>query len=266
MKETYKALIIGDVVGHTGRGALEKALPELQWEHNVDFTVVNGENTSGGRGLNRQGMAFYRELGVDAVTLGNHIFGNRDILTLLAREERLVRPANLPPNTLGRPYQILPCGDLQIAVVNLLGRVYMNMPALDCPFQRAEALLKEIREQTPVILVDFHAEATSEKLALARYLDGRVTALWGTHTHIQTNDAQLLPRGTAYLTDVGMTGAVDSILGVEADEVIKRFISGQPTPFRVADGEAVLCGALLEFTAAGKAVKIETIQKRVRPV
>lgn len=265
MEKTYKALIVGDVVGHTGRDALAKALPELQWELDVDFTVVNGENTTGGRGLNRQGMAFYHDLGVDAVTLGNHLFGNRDILTLLAHEERLVRPANLPPNTLGRPYQLIPCGDLQIAVVNLLGRVYMNMPALDCPFQRAEALLKEISGQTPIILVDFHAEATSEKLALARFLDGRVTALWGTHTHIQTNDPQLLPRGTAYLTDVGMTGAVDSILGVQADEVINRFVTGRPTPFSVADGEAILCAALLEFTADGKARKIATVQRRVRP-
>lgn len=262
--KTYKALLIGDVVGRCGRQTLEKALPELQWELDVDFTVVNGENTTGGRGLNRQGMAFYKDIGVDAVTLGNHIFGNRDILTLLAHEDRLVRPANLPSNTLGKMYRLVPCGDVQVAVINLLGRVCMNMPALDCPFQRADALLKEIQEQTPIILVDFHAEATSEKIALARYLDGRVTAVWGTHTHVQTNDAQLLPRGTAYITDLGMTGAVDSILGVEADEVINRYLTGRPTPFNVAEGEAMLCGALLEFAADGKAIKIEAVQRRVR--
>lgn len=263
-EKTYKALIIGDVVGRCGRNALEKALPELQWELGADFTVVNGENTTGGRGLNRQGMAFYRDMGVDAVTLGNHLFGNRDILTLLKRDDKLVRPANLPSNTLGPLYRIFPCGDVQVAVINLLGRVYMGMPALDCPFQRADELLREIREQTPIILVDFHAEATSEKLALARFLDGRVTALWGTHTHIQTADARILPRGTAYITDVGMTGAVDSILGVEADTVVQRYLTGQPTPFTVADGEAEVCGALLEFAADGRAVSIEAVRRLVR--
>lgn len=263
-KQTYKALIIGDVVGRCGRNALEKALPELQWELGVDFTVVNGENTTGGRGLNRQGMAFYRDMGVDAVTLGNHIFGNRDILTLLKREDRLVRPANLPANTLGPLYRILPCGDVKVAVINLLGRVYMGMPALDCPFRQADALLAEIREQTPIILVDFHAEATSEKLALARHLDGRVTALWGTHTHVQTADARILPRGTAYITDVGMTGALDSILGVEAETVVQRYLTGQPAPFSVADGEAEVCGALIEFTADGKAVGIQSVRRLVR--
>ena len=265
MKKTYKALLVGDVVGRCGRSALAKALPQLQWEYDVDLTVINGENTTGGRGLSRQDMAFYRGLGIDAVTLGNHIFGHRDILTLLPKEDRLVRPANLPPNTLGQPYQIISCGGLRVAVINLLGRVYMNMPALDCPFRRAEELLQELLPQTPVILVDFHAEATSEKLALAHFLDGRVTAVWGTHTHIQTNDAQLLPRGTAYLTDVGMTGAADSILGVEKDAVISRFLSGKPSPFRPAEGEAVLSAALLEFSAEGKAIKIEPLQRRVRP-
>lgn len=262
--KTYKALIIGDVVGRCGRNALEKALPELQWELGADFTVVNGENTTGGRGLNRQGMAFYRDMGVDAVTLGNHLFGNRDILTLLKREERLVRPANLPANTLGPLYRILPCGDVKVAVINLLGRVYMGMPALDCPFRRAEELLAEIGEQTPIIFVDFHAEATSEKLALARFLDGRVTAVWGTHTHIQTADARVLPRGTAYITDVGMCGAVDSILGVESESVVQRYLTGQPTPFAVADGEAEVCGAVVEFTAEGRAVKMEAVRRLVR--
>lgn len=260
---TYKALIVGDVVGRCGRNAIERALPELQWELGVDFTVVNGENTCGGRGLNRQSMQFYRDMGVDAVTLGNHLFGNRDILTLLKREDRLVRPANLPANTLGKLYQIIPCGEVQIAVINLLGRVYMGMPALDCPFKCADALIKEIREQTPIIFVDFHAEATSEKLALARFLDGRVTAVWGTHTHIQTSDARLLPRGTAYITDLGMTGAVDSVLGMEANGVIDRYLTGCPTPFTVAEGEAELCGALLEFADDGRAVKIEAVRRRV---
>ena len=151
-----------------------------------------------------------------------------------AKEAGLCRPANLPPGTPGCGWRLFDCGGLQIAVVNLLGRVYMNMPALDCPFRTVQALLAEIRQHTPVILVDFHAEATSEKLALANFLDGRVTAVWGTHTHVQTNDARLLPRGTAYLTDVGMTGARDSILGVETEGVVERYLTGRPQPFLVA--------------------------------
>ena len=184
MKETYKALIIGDVVGECGRQALEKTLAELQWELDVDFTVVNGENISGGKGLSRRGYNFLCRLGVDAITLGNHIWGHRDITQLLAQAPNLCRPANLPPGTAGCGWRLLPCGDVQIAVVNLLGRVYMNMPALDCPFHTVQALLAEIQAQTPIILVDFHAETTSEKLALANFLDGRVTAVWGTHTHV----------------------------------------------------------------------------------
>ena len=265
MEKTYKALIVGDVVGRCGREAFEKALPDLQWEFDVDFTVVNGENTTNGKGLSRQGFAFYRDLGVDAITLGNHIWGNRDIFSLLEKEEKICRPANLPEGTPGEAYRIFKCGDVKIAVINLLGRVYMNMPALDCPFRRVEELLKEIKQQTPIVLVDFHAETTSEKLALGRFLDGRVTAVWGTHTHVQTNDAKLLPRGTAYISDVGMTGPLDSILGVEAETVVERYLNGKPTPFRVAEGEAELNAALLEFTAEGKAKKIEVIKRLVRP-
>ena len=263
-ERTYKALIVGDVVGKCGRDAFEKALPELQWQLDVDFTLVNGENTSNGRGLNRRDFDFYRDLGADAVTLGNHLYGNREISSLLDKEERLERHANLPPATPGSPYRIVPCGDLKIAVLNLLGRVYMNMPALDCPFRRAEELLHEIHAITSIILVDFHAEATSEKLALARFLDGRVTAVFGTHTHVQTSDARILPRGTAYLSDVGMTGAYDSILGVESEQVINRFLTGRTEPFKVAVGEAEFDALLLEFDAAGKALHAETIRKMVR--
>lgn len=263
MKEIYKALVIGDVVGDTGRQALEKSLADLQWELGVDFTVVNGENISGGRGLSRRGYNLLCRLGVDAVTLGNHLWGHRDIDQLLAQAANLCRPANLPPNAPGRGWQLLPCGDLRIAVVNLLGRVYMNMPALDCPFQTMRSLLAEIRAQTPIILVDFHAETTSEKLAMANFLDGQVTAVWGTHTHVQTNDARLLPRGTAYLSDAGMTGARDSILGVETEGVVKRYLTGRPAPFAVAHGPAQLNGLLLEFRPDGRAVAIQTVNREV---
>ena len=265
MEKTCKALIIGDVVGRCGRQALERTLADLQCEHQVDFTVVNGENISGGKGISRRGYAFLHQLGVDAVTLGNHIWGHREVVGLLEQEAGLCRPANLPPGTPGCGWRLFDCGGLQIAVVNLLGRVYMNMPALDCPFRTVQALLAEIRQHTPVILVDFHAEATSEKLALANFLDGRVTAVWGTHTHVQTNDARLLPRGTAYLTDVGMTGARDSILGVETEGVVERYLTGRPQPFLVAQGgEAQLNGLLLEFDADGRAKRLETVQRLVQ--
>lgn len=264
--KTFRALAVGDVVGRCGREALERGLAELQWQQDVDFTVVNGENICNGKGINRRSFAFLRELGVDAVTLGNHIWGNREIDLLLGQEERLVRPANLPKVTAGRGWQLVPLGKsgLRVAVLNLLGRVYMNMPALDCPFAAAEAALAELRELTPIVLVDFHAETTSEKLALANFLDGRVTALWGTHTHIQTNDARLLPRGTAYISDIGMTGALDSILGVECQGVIQRYLTGRPMPFAVADsGPALLCGAVIEFGEDGRALGIRPVQKEL---
>lgn len=263
MKETYKALVIGDVVGDCGRRALEQGLADLQWDLGVDFTVVNGENISGGKGLSRRSYNLLCQLGVDAVTLGNHIWGHKDINQLLGQAEKLCRPANLPPSTPGRGWQLLPCGEVQIAVVNLLGRVYMNMPALDCPFRTMQELLPEIQQQTPIILVDFHAETTSEKLALANFLDGRVTAVWGTHTHVQTNDARLLPRGTAYLSDAGMTGARDSVLGVETEGVVARYLSGRPTPFAVAKGVAQINGLLLEFAANGKARAIQTVRREL---
>ena len=264
MSKTYRMLFLGDVVGRCGRSAVEKKLAELQWDYNADLTVLNGENTCHGRGLNRRYFRFYKELGVDVVTLGNHMWDNGDILPLLKTEDTLCRPANLPPGLPGSDYVIVPCGDIRVAVVNLLGRVNMNMPALDCPFRTMQRLLPGIMEQTPVILVDFHAETTSEKLALGNFLDGRVTAVWGTHTHVQTNDARLLPRGTAYLTDAGMTGPLDSVLGMDTATVVRRYVTGQPASMHPAEGEAQINGLMVEFTAAGKAVKIETINRTVR--
>lgn len=264
MSKTYRMLFLGDVVGRCGRNAVEKALAELQWEYNIDLTVLNGENTCHGRGLNKRYFRFYRELGVDVVTLGNHMWDNGDILPLLESEGALCRPANLPPGLPGSSYVIAACGDIKVAVVNLLGRVNMNMPALDCPFRTMQQLLPEILAITPVVLVDFHAETTSEKLALGNFLDGRVTAVWGTHTHVQTNDARLLPRGTAYLTDAGMTGPLDSILGMDTATVVRRYVTGQPVSMHPAEGEAQINGLVVEFTADGKATKIETVNRLVR--
>ena len=259
-ERTYKALIVGDVVGKCGRDAFEKALPELQWQLDVDFTLVNGENTSNGRGLNRRDFDFYRDLGADAVTLGNHLYGNREISSLLDKEERLARPANLPPATPGSPYRIVPCGDLKIAVLNLLGRVYMNMPALDCPFRRAEELLHEIHAITSIILVDFHAEATSEKLAMGYMLDGRISALWGTHTHVPTADVQVLPKGTGYVTDLGMTGPRDSVLGVQPHQSIAKFRGDLTSRYQWAKGPTKLEGVLFTIdTQTGLAKSAERV-------
>lgn len=262
--KTYRMLFLGDIMGRCGRNAVEKKLADLQWEHNVDITILNGENTCHGRGLNRRYFRFYKELGVDVVTLGNHMWDNGDIMPLMQNEDTLCRPANLPPGMPGRDYVVVPCGDIKVAVVNLIGRVNMNVPAVDCPFQTMQRLLPEIQAITPVIMVDFHAETTSEKLALGNFLDGRVTAFWGTHTHVQTNDARLLPRGTAYLTDAGMTGPLDSILGMDTATVVRRYITGQPVSMHPAEGTAQINGLVVEFAADGRAQNIKLINETIR--
>lgn len=237
-------LVIADIVGRPGRRAIKGLLPLIQKEKKLDFIIANAENAAGGRGLNRRVMDELLSCGIDVLTMGNHVWDNKDIFNLIDDEFRLVRPINYPPYCPGQGYHIYTGGiNKKITVINAMGRVFL--PPLDCPFRTVEQVLQEIAEQSDIIIVDFHAEATSEKLAMAYYLDGRVTAVLGTHTHIQTADERILSGGTAYITDMGMTGPVDSILGMDKEMVIKKILYQRPVRLEVAGGPAQLQGVLL---------------------
>ena len=230
-----RILMIGDIFGRPGRLAVKESLKGIKSELNVDFIIANGENAAGGNGITREIALELLKSGVDVLTMGNHVWDKKEIYTFMQNEHRILRPANYPPGAPGVGARVFLTGSgTKVGVINLSGRVFLAN--LDCPFRAADKLVEEIRRETPVILVDFHAEATSEKIALGKYLDGRVSAVVGTHTHVQTADETILPEGTAYITDLGMTGPRDGIIGVKQELVIEKFISQQPVRFEVADG------------------------------
>jgi metallophosphoesterase (TIGR00282 family) len=236
-------LMVGDVYGEPGRAALQQLLPGLKEAHRIDLTVVNVENAAGGFGVTPQLCRGFLELGVDVMTSGNHIWDRKEIVGYIAKEPLLLRPANFPAGTPGAGAVTVKVGPHRVAVVNLMGRVFMS--PLDCPFQKADQLVAELRRETPVILVDMHAEATSETMAMGWYLDGRVSAVVGTHRHVQTADERILPRGTAYITDVGMTGPVNSVIGVDTELILQRFLTQMPVRFEPARGPAALHGVVI---------------------
>ncbi len=256
-------LHIGDVVGRPGRNALVHLLPALIAEHDPALVIVNGENIAGGTGITAATAEELFAAGADCVTTGNHIWAQKGTGELLDRDSRVLRPANYPPGAPGGGAVVLPVrrGDLRVGVICLLGRVFMR--ELDCPFRGADAILSWMRDETPAIIVDFHAEATSEKEAMGRYLDGRVSAVLGTHTHVQTADERVLPKGTAFICDVGMTGPYDSVLGRRTDRVIQATITQMPHSFDVAKGDVRISGAQVTFDpATGLASAIERVQVR----
>ena len=218
-----KILLVGDVIGRPGRQAFSRYTRQLKKEHGIDMVIVNGENSAGGKGVSETSLGELYGGGADVVTTGNHIWDNREVFNIIDREPYLVRPANYPEGAPGKGWCLYPFKAKNIAVVNMSGRSFM--PDMDCPFQKIEDILAEIGEQADIIILDFHAETTSEKMAMGFYLDGRVQIVVGTHTHIQTSDERILPNGTAYITDLGMTGPWNSILGVDKDIIIKRFTS-----------------------------------------
>ncbi len=239
-------LVLGDVVGKPGRRAIRDALASIQKAHNIEFTIVNAENAAGGRGLTRNVMGELLTSNIDVLTMGNHVWDNKDIFNFVDDEHRLIRPANYPAPCPGKGFHVYTAGfNVKVAVINLSGRVYL--PPLDCPFRKLDEILIELENETDLIIVDFHAEATSEKIAMGYYADGRVTALLGTHTHVQTADETILPQGTAYITDLGMTGPVDSVLGMKKEAVIERFLTQRPARFEVATGLAQIQGVILEI-------------------
>ncbi|MCH8987208.1 MAG: TIGR00282 family metallophosphoesterase [Chloroflexi bacterium] len=254
-----RILMIGDVIGKPGREAVRAVLPGLKREKSIDFVICNGENTAGGFGITADTASELLESGVDVLTSGNHIWDKKEIIPFLDEGLPLIRPANYP-DAPGRGY--LHHGG--VTVVNLMGRVFMT--SLDCPFRTADALLKQWQEEgeSKVIIVDFHAEATSEKQALGWYLDGRVSGVLGTHTHVGTVDARILPKGTAYLTDVGMTGPLDSVIGSDKDAVLERFLTSLPHRLPVATGPCVLNAVLVDVDEeTGKALSIERVDRTV---
>jgi 2',3'-cyclic-nucleotide 2'-phosphodiesterase len=255
-----RILFIADVVGAPGRGALADRLGGLRSELGVDACVVNGENLADGIGITPRLADQVLGLGADAITLGNHAFRRSEIGPYLENSDRVVRPANTSRNTPGRGVVVVPTGNGgRLGVINVLGSLFLH-PATSM-FEVIDELVEQVRRETPIVLVDVHAEATSEKAAMARWLDGRVTVVVGTHTHVQTSDATVLPKGTAFITDAGMTGPHDSVIGVEADLAIRRMRTGLPVRFETAQGGVRIEGALVECDAAtGRASSIEAVR------
>lgn len=249
-----RILMVGDVIGKPGRKAMAALLPDVREEHRIDLVIANGENAAGGIGLTPATAEEFFQCGVDVITSGNHIWHHKEIIPYIEEEPRILRPLNMPPGIPGRGYLI----DQQAMVVNLLGRVFMGH--FDCPFRAMDSLLEELDSRPPVILVDFHGEATAEKVALGWYLDGRVSAVVGTHTHIGTIDARVLPRGTAFVTDIGMVGPVDSVIGDDIDSVVQRFLTLMPHRLTVGKGNSIFNSVLVEVEDdSGKALSISRL-------
>lgn len=254
-------LMVGDIVGNNGIKVVKELLPSLIEEYDVDFVIANGENAAGGNGITYDIVDELFSFNIQVITMGNHVWDKKEIINFIDSEPRLIRPANYPPGTPGKGYIIYELTeDIQIAVINLAGIVFLQ--SLQSPFLMVDNLIKEIKDITPLIIVDFHGEATSEKVAMGYYLDGKVTGVLGTHTHVQTADERILPKGTAYITDVGMTGPRDSILGVKKELVIKKFLSQMPVRFEVANGIGQFNGVVLTIDPfSGKATNITRIQE-----
>lgn len=255
-----KILMIGDIVGSPGRKIFKREVPRIKREMGVSAVIANAENCAAGSGITAALAKELFEAGADAITLGDHTWGQKEFAGQIDSVDRLVRPVNFPSECPGKGWRIITMPTFRFAVINALGRVFMT-PS-DCPFKAIDRALQEIPKDIPVF-VDFHAEATSEKITMGYYLDGRVTAVAGTHTHVQTSDSIVLPKGTAYITDLGMSGPYVSSIGRDLKPVTKKFISGMPARFEVANGPSVLEGAIIEFDpATKKALSIEALRVR----
>ncbi|NWF71792.1 MAG: TIGR00282 family metallophosphoesterase [Nitrospirae bacterium] len=255
-----KVLFIGDIFGEPGRRALARAVPRLVAQRQIDIVIGNGENAAGGFGITPELAEELFDLGLAVITTGNHAWDKKEILDYFPREPRLLRPANYPDGVPGYGSVVVESASgEQLGVLQLMGRAYM--PTLDCPFQVAKKEMAALKKRTAAVIVDMHAEATSEKMAMGHYLDGEAVAVVGTHTHVQTADDQILPKGTAYVTDIGMTGPLHSVIGVKKELAIEKFLTGMPRRFEVASGPSVFCAVLIELDARlGKALTIERVR------
>lgn len=260
-----RILLIGDIIGRKGRGIVASMLPRFKQEEKIDFCIANGENLAGGFGITPAVAKQVYAAGVDVLTGGNHIWSKKEIYQIIDEDERILRPLNYPIGVPGRGGHIYTVNNQQIGVISLCGRVFMNN--LDCPFRTVMLEIERMRVETPNIIVDFHAEATSEKIAMGLYLDGLASAVIGTHTHVQTADERILPQGTAYITDIGMVGAKNSVIGVDSDIIIKRFLTSLPLQFEpTKTGPGIFCGVIIEINSDGitpNALSIKRVQHEV---
>ena len=240
-----KILAVGDLVGEGGVKKLKELLPKIREEEKIDFVIVNAENSAGGMGITTKIFNELKALNIDAMTMGNHTWGKKDIFTFID-DPKLLRPANYPNNVPGKGYGIYTCKGKKICVVNLIGRTDMNVLS-ENPFQKMQEILKEVRSQADIIILDFHAEATAEKIAMGYYLDGKITAMFGTHTHVQTADEKILEHGTGYITDIGMTGPIKAVIGMDIAVSIKRFETTLPERYKLAEGNCMLNGCIFEI-------------------
>lgn len=240
-----RILAVGDIVGENGLKKAKEVLPELKEKENIDFVIMNGENVADGMGITHKHYKQMIEMGVDVVTLGNHTWAKKDVFTFIDEEERLIRPANYTEGVLGKGYVIVECKNKKIAVINLIGRTEMNVLS-ENPFVKAKHILEEIDKKADIIVVDFHAEASAEKIAMGYYLDGKVSVVFGTHTHVQTADETILGNGTGYITDIGMAGPIKSVIGMEVGASLKRFETSLPERYKLADGKCVFSGCIFE--------------------
>lgn len=255
-----KVLFLGDIVGRCGIDAAFENVPDIREKYGIDFCIANCENSAGGFGVTREVLYDLQRAGVDAFTGGNHIFSKKEHLSVFEDASfDIARPYNLPISSPGKGYVICRAGNVKIGIINLLGNLFMDNGA-DNAFKAADAAVKEVSDRADIIIVDFHAEATSEKKALGYFLDGKVSAVFGTHTHIQTADEEILPLGTAYITDVGMCGAKNSVLGAKIAPAVARFVEGGRGRYEGADGERVFCGIIADFDESGKAIKAERVK------
>lgn len=257
-------LFIGDVVGEPGRRAVKELLPKLKTKYNLEFVVANGENAAGGSGITPGLADEILGYGVDVITSGDHIWKKKEILDYIDTSKRLLRPANYPPDVPGYGSTVVESeSGTKVAVINLQGRVFMQ--AIECPFRAAKTQIDKVKDKARIIIVDMHAEATSEKIALGWYLDGLVSAIAGTHTHVQTADEKILPQGTAFVSDAGMTGPFDSVIGRKKEQILSRFLTQMPTKFEMAEGDIQLHGVIIDIDEkTGKANSIKRVQEKLK--
>jgi metallophosphoesterase (TIGR00282 family) len=258
-----RILFIGDIVGEPGRRAIKELLPKIKSSEKIDFVIGNAENIAGGSGVTPQLADELFKYGVDVLTSGDHIWKRKEIIDYISNSPRLLRPANYPPQAPGLGASVVKSGDgTAVGVINLMGRVFMT--PIECPFRAAKAAVEKLKDKARVIIVDMHAEATSEKIALSWYLDGLVSAVIGTHTHVQTADEKILPQGTAFISDAGMTGPFDGVIGRKKEQILARFLTQMPMKFEMAEGDIQLHGVIVDIDEkTGKATTIKRAQKKL---
>lgn len=256
-----KVLTIGDIVGENGVKKVKEELPKIRAEYDIDFVIVNAENSAGGMGITKKIFDDLLNLNVDVITMGNHTWGKKDIFSFIDNP-KLLRPANYSKGVVGKGIGIYKCMDKKICVIDLIGRTDMNVLS-DNPFTKVESLIKKVKDECDMIFVEFHAEATAEKIAMANFLDGRVTAVYGTHTHVQTADDTILENGTAYITDIGMTGPINSVIGMDREASIKRFVTSLPERYKLADGKCMLNACIFNINDEDcRVMSIERINRK----